>query len=175
MLWERRFSRRHRAGVTRPPDVGRTQGTFPERPTSVPLFGLSFVMARGRFTPAAGLFFMLTPGQRLVRITGICQFKWVVRMSDAQSAPAVSSVELLDETPSPANGDPYVAVLAQTNGKGVATEREAVTLGTGFTSGDQIAYRLHRMLESPSHYGLEIDFKPDKAELFCIAGTVTFE
>lgn len=86
----------------------------------------------------------------------------------------IDDTDLFDAAPSPANGDPYVAVVMRTNENGVAIEKEAITLGTGFESIDDIAWELKRILGNPERHGHGIKFVPDRAEVFSIAGTVEF-
>lgn len=86
----------------------------------------------------------------------------------------IDDTELYAEAPTPANGDPYVAVVMKTNEQGVSIEQETITLGTGFESINDIAWELKQMLEQPDQYDHGIDFVPDRAEVFGIAGSVGF-
>jgi hypothetical protein len=86
----------------------------------------------------------------------------------------IDDTDLYDGAPTPANGDPYVAVVMQTNENGAAVQQETLTLGTGFESIDDIAWELKRQLADPERYGHDIEFVPDRADIFGIAGAVDF-
>ena len=86
----------------------------------------------------------------------------------------IDDAELYGEAPTPANGDPYVAVVMTTNDEGVPIEKDTITLGTGFESIDDIAGDLKRRLEQPDQFDHDIGFAPDRAEIFGIAGSVSF-
>lgn len=73
------------------------------------------------------------------------------------------------------NGDPFVAILHRTNENGVPTHTKAMTLGTGFTSMDDIAYAIQKRLQNPHHFDLEIDFVPESADVFALAGRVDLD
>jgi hypothetical protein len=95
-------------------------------------------------------------------------------MSEAQPV-SIRSSNLFGEAPSPANGDPYIALLSRTNNNGVAIERETAILGTGFDSFDDIAAHIQRIIEHPDQHDLDLEFTPDRAEVFGISGTISFE
>lgn len=86
----------------------------------------------------------------------------------------IDDTDLYDGAPTPANGDPYIAVVKQTNENGVAIKQETLTLGTGHESIDDIAWELKRQLADPERYGHDIEFVPDQADIFGIAGAVDF-
>lgn len=86
----------------------------------------------------------------------------------------IDDTDLYDGAPAPGNGDPYVAIVMQTNRKGVAVQQGTLTLGTGFESIDDIAWELKRRLADPERYGHGIEFVPDRADIFGIAGVVDF-
>jgi hypothetical protein len=87
----------------------------------------------------------------------------------------VEETTLYESAEEPANGDPFVAVVMQTNENDVTVEREPIFLGTDFESIDEVATRLRRFLTSPTLAGHDVDFVPDRADIFTVAGSVDFE
>lgn len=90
---------------------------------------------------------------------------------------AVDDTTLFEAAPQPANGDPFVAMLLNENDNGVAVDRTLVSLGTGFDSLEAIAAHLRDRLngDSPSNDTFDLEFVPTRAEIFGIAGSVSFE
>lgn len=84
----------------------------------------------------------------------------------------VQSHGLIDDI---GNGDPFVAVLHRTDENGVSTHKKMITLGTGFTSMDDIGYAIQQRLQDPDHFDIEIGFVPDSADVFALAGRVDLD
>ena len=91
---------------------------------------------------------------------------------------AVESSKTYDAVPEPANGDPYIAHVSETAENGVPIQTVSLTLGTGFTSIEEIARHVRRRLADPDYYGdgdaIPADFTPDRADVFGLHGHISF-
>lgn len=90
------------------------------------------------------------------------------------SQPAETTIRTYGED-TVANGDPYMAMLMETNEQGVAIQRRAVSLGTGFTSMDDIAsfIRLELRRDEPALDGFrDLSFEVDSVDIFGVVGRV---
>jgi hypothetical protein len=86
----------------------------------------------------------------------------------------IGGTKLYAEAPTPACGDPYVAVVMETDEQNIPINKEAITLGSGFKSIDDIAQHLKRILAYPEQYEHDIEFTPDRAQVFGVTGSVDF-
>lgn len=72
-----------------------------------------------------------------------------------------------------ANGDPYVAVVSETNDKGVPIDTQTITLGTGFESYDDIVHTVERAAKIGQPTTITVHF--DRVDIYGLDAQANFE